>query len=492
MKALAILSACLLLISCAEEKQTPKPDLAESPVKAITQHQMQGFDVPGLAIGIMNKGEVIYTDAMGVKSMDTGAPLTTKSVFHMASVSKPFVATAIVQLVEQGKIDLDEKLTTYLPYFKLADQRYKDITIRQMLNHSSGIPDVDDYEWDKPQYDEGAAERFVRSLETWGLDFEPGSEYSYSNTAFDIMADVIAKVSGESFEDYMQKNILEPVGMVNSTFFKPEVDETLATTPHVLGDDLKRGVSSIYPYNRRQAPSSTLHSNVEDMLLWAQVNLNKGEINGNRIYSEASYELLTQANVNMYDEVNSCLSWVESKMHGVIKYSHSGGDTGYSTYFAFIPDKQAAIVLLVNGDRFWSAYAANASINTVIFNDTVQWKAPIHFLLKNYIVDEDIAKTKEIYFDKRQNDSLNYDFDNGYLDDLGYWLLDREMDQKALEIFKFMTELEPEHAGWVDSVADAYVAMDSIPQAIAWYEKALQMKPDQDFSREKLNELLGE
>ena len=237
MKALAILSACLLLISCAEEKQTPKPDLAESPVKAITQHQMQGFDVPGLAIGIMNKGEVIYTDAMGVKSMDTGAPLTTKSVFHMASVSKPFVATAIVQLVEQGKIDLDEKLTTYLPYFKLADQRYKDITIRQMLNHSSGIPDVDDYEWDKPQYDEGAAERFVRSLETWGLDFEPGSEYSYSNTAFDIMADVIAKVSGESFEDYMQKNILEPVGMVNSTFFKPEVDETLATTPHVLGDD---------------------------------------------------------------------------------------------------------------------------------------------------------------------------------------------------------------------------------------------------------------
>ncbi|MEM6379586.1 MAG: serine hydrolase domain-containing protein, partial [Bacteroidota bacterium] len=187
--------------------------------------QKEVYDVPGMAMGLIKDGEVIYTGAHGLQGVGTQAPLTTKSLFHMASVSKPFVATAIVQLVEKGKVDLDEKLTHYLPYFKMADEAYKDITIRQMLSHSSGIPDVDDYEWDKPQYDEGAAERFAKSVIDWDLDFVPGAEYSYSNTAFDILANVIAKTSGMTFEAYMEENIFKPVGMVNSTFYKPDVPE---------------------------------------------------------------------------------------------------------------------------------------------------------------------------------------------------------------------------------------------------------------------------
>ena len=113
---------------------------------------MTRFKIPGLTIAIVKEGRPLYTRAFGVKNVYTKEELKPKDIFHLASVSKPFVATAIMQLVEQGKMDLDEKLTTYLPYFKLADDRYKEISIRQMLNHSSGIPDVRDYQWDKPQY----------------------------------------------------------------------------------------------------------------------------------------------------------------------------------------------------------------------------------------------------------------------------------------------------------------------------------------------------
>jgi CubicO group peptidase (beta-lactamase class C family) len=113
----------------------------------------------------------------------------------MPSISKPFVATAIMQLVEKGKIDLDAPVVTYLPYFKLDSEQYKVITIQHMLSHVSGMPDVMDYEWDKPQYDAGALERYVRSLAEEKTRRKPGENFAYSNMAFECLGNVIAKVS---------------------------------------------------------------------------------------------------------------------------------------------------------------------------------------------------------------------------------------------------------------------------------------------------------
>src|SRR5688572_33222198 len=115
--------------------------------------------IPGIAVAITRNDSVIYAKGFGVKSVESKEPVEPVSLFHMASVSKPFMATVVMQLVESGKINLDEKLISYLPYFKMADDRFKEITIRQMLNHTSGFPDVKDYEWEKPQLDTGAAER---------------------------------------------------------------------------------------------------------------------------------------------------------------------------------------------------------------------------------------------------------------------------------------------------------------------------------------------
>lgn len=491
MKKLTYALICLVLLNCQQENPQSKLTPEAQKTEDIILLQKEAFDIPGMAIGLIKNGKVVYSNAHGVQGLDTKVPMSTKSIFHMASVSKPFVATAIVQLVEKGNIDLDEKLTFYLPYFKMADSRYKDITIRHMLNHSSGIPDVDDYEWDKPQYDDGAAERYARSFDKTSLDFTPGEKYSYSNPAFDILADVISKVSGLTFEAYMKKYIFDPIGMKNTTFYKPDVPEKLATKPHILGDSLQRVVRKVYPYNRRHAPSSTLHSNVEDMLLWAEVNLNKGIINGNRIYKEISYDLLTTPGQAINKSADICLSWFRSTMHSTTKYSHSGGDPGYSTYFAFIPEEKSAIVMMENIDGFWSAYSANTIINNVIFKDSVSWKSPISYKLKDHILIDGIEKVKAIHNQEKQRNPQKYNFDDGgFLDGLGYWLLNRDHLDKALEVFMFNIELYPEYAGWYDSVGDAYKEMDSIDLAIEWYQKALKIKPDQDFTIKKLNKLL--
>ena len=142
---------CLIVFSALANGQVPsKPDF-DKKLDNYLEQVMEKFEIPGLSVVVTKNDQVIYLRALGVRDLQTKDPLKTNDIFHFASVSKPFVATAIMQLVETGKVNLDEKVTTYLPYFKLKDDRYKEITIRQMLNHTSGMPDVTDYQWDKPR-----------------------------------------------------------------------------------------------------------------------------------------------------------------------------------------------------------------------------------------------------------------------------------------------------------------------------------------------------
>lgn len=483
----------MLLLVLASCQQETKNQLTAEQMKIEEDLQLQKdlFDAPGLAFGMIVDDTIAYAGAHGVQSLDSQEPMTTQSLFHMASVSKPFVGTAVGILVEQGKINLEAKLTDYLPYFTMADERYKDITIKHMLTHTSGIPNTNDYEWDKPQHDDGAAERYARSHRDKTLDFEPGSQYRYSNPAFDILCDVIAKASGMSFEDFMRTAIFEPAGMKNSSFFRPEKENPLATSPHIYGDSLQRVVSEIYPYNRRHAGSSTLHSNVEDMLLWAQLYLNKGTLDGVEVFTEQTYELITR--VHTPDSLRKVgLSWFHGNLNESLILNHSGGDTGYRTFFGFMPKQKSAVVIMANADNFWTVNSAAGILKNAVFYDSVRPQAPIHYKLKDYILTEGIDKVKAVYQEEKDKSISLYDLDSGNLDDLGYWLIDREYLEEALDVFMFNTELEPEHAGWVDSVADAYRAMDSTDLAIQWYRKALVMKPDQGFSERKLKELLDE
>ncbi len=165
-----------------------------------------------------------------------------------------------MQLVEKGKVDLDAPVVRYLPYFRMADERYRTITIRQMVTHSSGMPDVDDYEWDKPQYDDGALERYVRSLSDRTLLFAPGDKFQYSNMAFEILGDVIAKVSGQSFDDYVQDQILTPLRMKDSTLLVRRADPRLLTWGHELdahGTARSRARSSRTTGSTRRARTCT-------------------------------------------------------------------------------------------------------------------------------------------------------------------------------------------------------------------------------------------
>lgn len=342
----AIIGECW---SCAPKISRAQAGLQEElrMVDSVLQAQFKLQNLPGLAVAITRDNEIIYKKGLGVTNVETGIPVQPHHNFHIASVSKTFTATAVMQLVEKEKIDLDQPLTRYLPYFSMKDERYKKITIKQMLNHTSGMPDVEDYEWEKNVTDEGAAERYTRSMADSMLISEPGKEYHYSNIAFDLLADVIGKVSGTSFETFVKENILLPLGMKNSSFYYPETEMSLRTTPHT-GTPPRAG--SVYPYNRMHAPSSTLNTSAEELAHWAIANLNEGVYKGYRVLTSAGIKQMMTPTflINKERNTSMCLSWFSYPYRGSTNIEHGGGDLGYRSMLTIIPGKKLGIVILCN------------------------------------------------------------------------------------------------------------------------------------------------
>ena len=323
-------------------------------LESVLGEAVQKQNLPGLVVGVTRNNEPVYTGAFGVLDQSTQRPVEPDSLFHMASISKSFVSTAVMQLTERGLVHLDDPIVKHLQYFRLDDDRSEQLTLRQVLSHTSGIPHVHDtasYNWHQPEYDDGALERYVHGLHTTSLISSPSEKYSYSDIGYDILGDVIAKVSGVSFETYMTEHLLSPLNMNASTFHSPQQsDPRLVASPHVLNADGKPEVSSVYPYNRAHAPSSTLRSNILEMNRWAMAHLRRGELYGHQILRPESYEVMWKPVAPVGLNVSMGLGWFLRTFRSGTEIYLSGTDHGFTTHLSLYPDSQLSIVVMTNAD----------------------------------------------------------------------------------------------------------------------------------------------
>ena len=227
-----------------------------------------------------------------------------------------------------------------------------------------GLPDVKDYQWDHPENDDGALDRYVRSLSDVKLLWDPGTRFAYSNIGFEILGDIIAHVSGVSFESYVASHILEPLGMSTSTLLRTSVDTTLLAEGYTRPrDDMAAAFRRVaYPYNRMHGPSCDLFSIIVDMSRWALANLNRGELDGTRILDRRAYDEMWRlvAAVEFCrppghtecrkTDVSVGLSWFLQRKDGRLIVSHSGGDDGFISQLVLIPDTGFAFIMMTNSD----------------------------------------------------------------------------------------------------------------------------------------------
>jgi CubicO group peptidase (beta-lactamase class C family) len=337
--------------------QTGSPQTLEAIVRDfVDEHRL-----PGLAAGVWRRGEVILRMGVGHQGGSGSPVMDGETVFHLASVTKPFVATAVMQLVDEGRMCLDCPLRRYLPYFSMNGPGAEGITIRQILTHTAGLGDTSDFRWTTPEYDDGAVERYVRSLAPLRLDFVPGSSWRYSNRGFDVLADAIAKADSMPFEAVIQRRILTPLGMRRSTLLMSDIDSARMAVGH-RRDGTPVGY---YPYNRRHAGSSTLHSTLDDMLRWAAANLRRGAVDQRRLLPASAYDELWRPQHDIraivaeqtrragyafpYDSMAIGLSWFLPVEHGRQLVYHSGSDPGFASNVLLSPAEEIGVVVLING-----------------------------------------------------------------------------------------------------------------------------------------------
>jgi len=320
---------------------------------------------PGVSGAVVQHGQQLFCGAAGFADDFGGVvPLTSNHVFHCASLAKVFVATAMQQLVERGLVRLNDRVVHHLPYFALLDpvqweqfgndkSASHTITLHQMLTHTAGMPDVADeeYGWGNPDEGDEVLETYVRSLSTKQMIGPPSHITMYSNMAFNALADVVAKVSGMTFESYMKENIFVPLGMLNSTFFYPEVSEEIRTIGHAGEPAVRTTVG--YPYNRVHAGSSTLNTSAQDMSAFMMCLLQGGELNGHRILTPESIETMwnEKETGRFFRSPQVCrigLSWFldNHREHAIVE--HEGEDDGFTAYIVLMPSTSTGVFLASN------------------------------------------------------------------------------------------------------------------------------------------------
>jgi len=334
-------------------------------------------EVAGLAVAVVREEDVVAR-GFGVRDVGSGTPVTPETMFHLASVSKPFVATAIVSLAttrDAGApvLDLDAPIIDWVPEFTLADGRAGEVTARRLLSHSSGLPDVADYGWHDPQLGDDALSEFARSLSGWRLQEEPGSTFSYSNAGFELLGLLLSRATGTTFENAIQQQVLTPLGMQHSTFLRAEVPRQLTASPHV-GMPLVVPEGA-YPYTRRHAPSSTLHSNLVEMCRWMVAHFEPAEIaaegsNAQWVRLDAGLlDLMQQPVVSMGQppwEEAAGLGWALGSYRGHRTLSHSGADPGFGSKIVLVPELRTGVVVLANSNTVPTGTVARAALDIAL------------------------------------------------------------------------------------------------------------------------------
>ncbi|HUS02185.1 MAG TPA: serine hydrolase domain-containing protein [Chitinophagaceae bacterium] len=296
---------------------------------------------PGCAIGIVRNDSLIYAKGYGLANIEYQVPITPETIFHMASVSKQFSAYSIVLLARQGKLKLDDDIHKYLHWFPDLKQK---ITIRHLLNHTSGIRD----QWQLlaisgTRLDDVIMQEHIVKLlsKQQALNFKPGEQYSYSNSGFTMLAEIVRSVTGQTLRQFTDSAIFKPLGM-NNTHFHDDYNEIVKNRAYSYGrKNSNEYFNSILSYSN--AGATSLFTNVTDMAKWIMNLYNP------KIGTQKDIEQLTQKGIlNNGKEQSYALGIVVDKYKGWKQYSHSGGDAGYRTYITAFPDLKMGFIVFSN------------------------------------------------------------------------------------------------------------------------------------------------
>ncbi|MBO0938542.1 serine hydrolase [Fibrella sp. HMF5335] len=430
---------------------------------------------------VAEKGQVIVKKGYGMANMEWNIANTPDTKFRLGSITKQFTAMLIMQLVEQGKLKLNEPITTYLPNYPKATG--SKITLHHLLTHTSGLPNYTNF----PTFFETVSREpftpteFLKKFQDMPLEFEPGSKFSYSNSGYFLLGVVVEKVTGKSYAQVLQEGILSPLQMRDTGYdlFAPIMPKRAA------GYEKAGGGYVNAPYLDMSIPyaAGSLYSTVEDLYKWDQA-----------LYTDKLLSAVGKATMFTPFKDEYAYGWgvgntkVGERKDSLLLISHGGGINGFNTLITRAPrDKQ--LIVLLNNTGGAPLNNMRQNILRILYDQPIEApKKLIADLLRQSISTDPVATVRQKFAEWKANKST-YDLNEGAINALGYELLQNKKLPEAIIVFDLNAEAFPASFNVYDSRGEAYMAAGDKAQAIRDYKKSVELNPRNTGGIEKLREL---
>lgn len=327
---------CAALLLCFSQAAGAR---GEVPLPNSVLQVLQENGAPGISLAVQDRSRVLFEQGFGVKNIDSQAPVDAHTRFEIGSITKQFTAAAILQLQERGKLSLSDTLGKYVPRYKPGNK----ITIRQLLNQVSGIPDYTD----APQFmkiatfKRGTLDAVIALIAGKPLEFAPGTRWQYSNTNYYLLGHVVEIASGMPWQTYIRTHIFAPAGMTESSFMEDERALPDMATGYMPGKKQKFVPSP--PFGGWAYAAGAIVSTTGDLLKWDRALL------GGKIISRRDLdEMIRSGHLNSGRLTGYGFGWMITRRDGTPEIWHNGGTFGFSAENEVFPKLGQSIVVLEN------------------------------------------------------------------------------------------------------------------------------------------------
>lgn len=433
---------------------------------------------------VAENGKVIYKKGFGFANMEWDIPNAPNTKHRLGSISKQFTGMLILQLAEQGKIDLQAPITKYLSDYPKTNGDI--ITTHHLLTHTSGIPNYTSFTdfFQNKSRNPYTPTEFVKEFSEMDLDFTPGEKFSYSNSGYFLLGVLVEKISGKTYEQMLQEKIFTPLGMKDSGF---DHHATILKN-RATGYEKSRGefVNSRYLDMSIPYAAGSLYSTVEDLYLWDQA------LYTNKLLSKASMDLFFGEHVEAFGGYYS-YGWavgtsdIGNTEENIETIGHGGGINGFNTLINRAPSDKSLIVLLNNtGGAPLNDMAR--SIRGIMYGKPYDFpKKSVANVLYEAILADGLEAALVNYSTIKS--SKDYDLDEGDMNNIGYQLLQSEKLDEAAAVFKLNIDAFPKSSNAYDSYAEALMTQGHKEQAIVNYKKSVELNPNNQNGIDYLKKL---
>ncbi|WP_395375964.1 serine hydrolase [Marinicella sp. W31] len=457
----------LMLISFVSHISA-QTDPATKQVNAYVEHLMQRQGIPGVALAIIKNGKVIHQKYFGYANLEHQVPVTANSIFRVYSLTKPVISVAVFQLIEEGKLQLDDVISQHVDGLPLA---WQSVQIKHLLTHSSGFPDMAPFH----KYKDFTEEESKNRVFAEALKFPAGKQYDYNQTNFWLLQQVIEKLGQTSLSEFVIKRQFK--NAPDAVFFSSDSRDIIRhrATPYFYFSRGELSLDHSYMQGDYGHAMNGLNLTLNAFVNWDR-KLNQGEF-----LNDTTQQLMLKA--FNYTDSNKVFAhaWDKINVNGHVSYGFTGSlVTAYRTF----PDENMSIVFLSNGLSYW--YNIDNIINHIA--SLIDPKIQVE---NNHIYETLLRASLEHSFDEFKNiftrltNNPNYQGINfeKQLNDVGYMLLNIKNIKKAIEVFKFNTSVYPQSWNAYDSLGEALEKNGELKKALMQYKKALSLNSTNQYQR---------